>query len=103
MAAGDALGAGYEFRSPPQGGPHLIGGGLGNWDPGVWTDDTQMGVCIAEVAATRTLDPVVVGAEEFADEAFAAGLAAFPLSGCGGDAAFGPARGAVPGDGVCAG
>ena len=35
MAAGDALGAGYEFRTPPRGDPHMIGGGLGNWDPGV--------------------------------------------------------------------
>jgi ADP-ribosylglycohydrolase/protein-tyrosine phosphatase len=53
-AAGDALGAGYEF------GPSLasdapvdmIGGGLGPFEPGEWTDDTSMAIPIAEIAAT---------------------------------------------------
>jgi ADP-ribosylglycohydrolase len=60
MAAGDALGAGYEFRelAPPV--PEMIGGGLGHWEPGEWTDDTQMAICIANAAATGTLDPVAV-------------------------------------------
>ena len=39
----------------------MIGGGLGNWDPGEWTDDTQLAVCVAEEAATGNLDPVSVG------------------------------------------
>jgi ADP-ribosylglycohydrolase len=54
MAAGDALGAGYEFGAPmaadePVG---MIGGGLGPFEPGEWTDDTSMAIAIAEVAAT---------------------------------------------------
>ena len=51
-AAGDALGAPYEFK-PPR-GPELevamVGGG--GWEPGEWTDDTSMAIAIAEVAAT---------------------------------------------------
>jgi ADP-ribosylglycohydrolase/protein-tyrosine phosphatase len=51
-AAGDALGAPYEF-GPPR-GPELdveMAGG-GGWEIGEWTDDTAMAVAIAEVAAT---------------------------------------------------
>jgi ADP-ribosylglycohydrolase len=53
-AAGDALGVPYEFASPPPEGevPQMRGGGLGNYAPGEYSDDTQMAVCIAEVAAT---------------------------------------------------
>jgi ADP-ribosyl-[dinitrogen reductase] hydrolase len=51
-AAGDALGAPYEFG--PARGPELevamVGGGV--WEPGEWTDDTAMAIAIAEVAAT---------------------------------------------------
>ncbi|MDT7719621.1 MAG: hypothetical protein QOE94_632, partial [Mycobacterium sp.] len=53
-AAGDALGAPYEF-GPPR-GPKLqvamVGGGSFGWEPGEWTDDTSMAIVIAEVAAT---------------------------------------------------
>ena len=38
MAADDALGAGHEFARPPR--PRqaaMIGGGLGDWEPGAWT------------------------------------------------------------------
>jgi ADP-ribosylglycohydrolase len=53
-AAGDALGAAYEF-GPPR-GPELevamVGGGAFGWEPGEWTDDTSMAIAIAEVAAT---------------------------------------------------
>lgn len=51
-AAGDALGAPYEFQ-PPR-GPELtveMAGG-GGWERGEWTDDTAMAIAIAEVAAT---------------------------------------------------
>jgi ADP-ribosylglycohydrolase len=52
-ACGDALGVPYEFGSralePP---PRMLGGGLGDYAPGEYSDDTQMAVCIAEVAAT---------------------------------------------------
>jgi len=51
-AVGDALGAGYEFGSAPYDGwPAMIGGGLGGFAPGEWTDDTAQAVGIAEVAA----------------------------------------------------
>ncbi|MCA1781435.1 MAG: ADP-ribosylglycohydrolase family protein [Dermatophilaceae bacterium] len=53
QACGDALGVPYEFGSPPRDGrPEMIGGGLGDYAPGEWSDDTQMALCIAEVAAT---------------------------------------------------
>ncbi len=52
-AAGDALGAAYEF-GPPR-GPELevamMGGGRFGWEPGEWTDDSSMAIAIAEVAA----------------------------------------------------
>ena len=53
-AAGDALGAGYEFGPPlPDEAPVTMRGGGGcNWAPGEWTDDTAMAIAIAEVAAT---------------------------------------------------
>lgn len=51
-AVGDALGAGYEFESAPLGpdGPQMIGGGLGGFAPGEWTDDTSMAWCVLEAA-----------------------------------------------------
>lgn len=53
LAAGDALGAPYEFGSAR--GPELpiemSGGGGLNWEPGEWTDDTSMAIVIARVAA----------------------------------------------------
>lgn len=54
-ACGDALGVPYEFGSSPfdaRRGPESIGGGLGSYAPGEWSDDTQMAVCIARVAAS---------------------------------------------------
>ncbi|MCO8276752.1 ADP-ribosylglycohydrolase family protein [Actinoplanes sp. TRM 88003] len=55
-ACGDALGVPYEFGTaplPPSGeAPRMNGGGLGNYAPGEYSDDTQMAFCIAEVAAT---------------------------------------------------
>ena len=53
-AAGDALGAGYEFGPPlgvdvPVG---MVGGGGFGWEVGEWTDDTSMAIAIAEVATT---------------------------------------------------
>ena len=62
LAAGDALGAGYEFEVPPRrGAAAMIGGGLGGWAPGEWTDDTQLAVCVARVAAAGELRPDAVG------------------------------------------
>ena len=52
QACGDALGVPYEFADAPIGAPVMKGGGLGPYSPGEWSDDTQMAVCIARVAAT---------------------------------------------------
>ena len=52
-AAGDALGVPYEYGSRQlEGEPQMLGGGLGGLAPGQWSDDTEMAVCIARVAAT---------------------------------------------------
>ncbi|MEV5751126.1 ADP-ribosylglycohydrolase family protein [Actinoallomurus sp. NPDC052308] len=53
-ACGDALGVPYEFAEPlPETAvPEMVGGGLGPYAPGEYSDDTQMQVCVAEVAAT---------------------------------------------------
>ncbi|WP_104138800.1 ADP-ribosylglycohydrolase family protein [Arthrobacter sp. ZGTC131] len=50
LAAGDALGAGYEFGAPlPDGTPvSMKGGGPFGFSPAEWTDDTSMAVAIAE-------------------------------------------------------
>jgi len=59
MAAGDALGAGYEFGPPLADGTpvNMNGGGSFNWAPGEWTDDTSMAIPILEiVAAGRPFD-----------------------------------------------
>ena len=52
-AAGDALGAGYEFGPPIRAEVEVTmrGGGAFRWAPGEWTDDTSMAIAIAEVAA----------------------------------------------------
>lgn len=52
-AVGDALGVPYEFGTIPLvGDPEPVGGGLGDYEPGEWSDDTQMAACIARVAAS---------------------------------------------------
>lgn len=52
-AVGDALGVPYEYGSRPlESEPAMHGGGLGNYAPGQWSDDTEMAACIARVAAT---------------------------------------------------
>ena len=77
-AAGDALGAVYEF-GPPR-GPELevamVGGGSFGWEPGEWTDDTSMAIAIAEVAAyganlheERALDDLVQRWHEWSQHA----------------------------------
>ncbi|MDQ0260449.1 ADP-ribosylglycohydrolase/predicted protein tyrosine phosphatase [Sinomonas atrocyanea] len=81
MAAGDALGAGYEFGSPlPDGAPvAMIGGGPFGFAPAEWTDDTSMALPLAEcllgqaaaVAAGETIDwtPAVRGWASWARDA----------------------------------
>lgn len=57
QACGDALGVPYEF-GPPLGDatPAMVGGGLGPYAPGEWSDDTQMAICVARVTAAGPLD-----------------------------------------------
>lgn len=76
-AAGDALGVPYEFATPPAPGEEaqMLGGGLGDFAPGEWSDDTSMAVAVARVAATgvdlcsaEALDAIAEGfLEWFAD------------------------------------
>ncbi|WP_254179952.1 ADP-ribosylglycohydrolase family protein [Nocardioides pinisoli] len=75
-ACGDALGVPYEFGSAPLAPdepPRMIGGGLGPYEPGEWSDDTQMAVVIAGVAAAQglrhvtALDAVVRGWVDWLD------------------------------------
>ena len=77
-AAGDALGAGYEFGPPlPDDAPvAMTGGGRFGWEPGEWTDDTSMAVPIAQVLADggslddeRALDRIVAAWSAGAAEA----------------------------------
>ena len=51
-ACGNALGVPYEFQSERVEYPEMIGGGLGPYAPGQWSDDTEMSICVARVAAT---------------------------------------------------
>ncbi|MCX6470568.1 MAG: ADP-ribosylglycohydrolase family protein [Corynebacteriales bacterium] len=56
-AAGDALGAGYEFTHPADDVViDMIGGGPFDWAPGEWTDDTSMAMCVAEGLAPGVAD-----------------------------------------------
>jgi ADP-ribosyl-[dinitrogen reductase] hydrolase len=50
LAAGDALGTTLEFRRPGTFEPiaDMVGGGPFRLQPGEWTDDTSMALCLAE-------------------------------------------------------
>lgn len=72
QACGDALGVPYEFEKRRLDAgvcAQMRGGGLGPYAPGEYSDDTQMAVCIAEVAATgadlRSPDALDAVAEGF--------------------------------------
>jgi ADP-ribosylglycohydrolase len=76
-ASGDALGVPYEFATPPAPGElaEMRGGGLGDYTPGEWSDDTQMAACIALVSATgaglisgEALDAIAEGSLSWARE-----------------------------------
>ncbi len=62
MAAGDALGAGYEFKPSIGEGAQVAMAGNRLWEPGEWTDDTDMAIAIAEAAADGAdlCDPAVL-------------------------------------------
>lgn len=72
QAIGDALGVPYEFEPRiTLGTARMIGGGLGPYAPGEWSDDTQMAAVIAQVAATgvdlRTDEALDLIAQGFLD------------------------------------
>lgn len=61
LAAGDAVGTTLEFRQPGTFDPidDMIGGGPFRLNPGEWTDDTSMALCLAESLIERNgFDPV---------------------------------------------
>ncbi len=61
LAAGDALGTTVEFKSPGSFQPmqDIVGGGPFGMNPGQWTDDTSLALCLAEsLVECRGFDPV---------------------------------------------
>lgn len=61
LAAGDALGTTLEFQEPGEFEPltDMVGGGPFDLQPGEWTDDTSMALCLAEsLIAKKGFDPV---------------------------------------------
>ena len=61
LAAGDALGATLEFEPPGTFEPisEIVGGGAFEVEPGEWTDDTSMALCLAEsLIECHGFDPI---------------------------------------------
>jgi ADP-ribosylglycohydrolase len=61
LSAGDALGTTLEFKAPGSFTPltDIVGGGPFSLQPGQWTDDTSMALCLAEsLIERREFDPV---------------------------------------------
>jgi ADP-ribosyl-[dinitrogen reductase] hydrolase len=63
LAAGDALGAGFEFTVPREDEPIVMKTGVMGFAPGEWTDDTAQAVGIARVTATGSTDVTAIGAQ----------------------------------------
>jgi len=60
LAVGDALGTTLEFKAPGTFKPitDIVGGGPFGLEPGQWTDDTSMALCLAEsLIEKRGFDP----------------------------------------------
>jgi ADP-ribosylglycohydrolase len=59
LAVGDALGTTLEFRPRGTFDPidDMVGGGPFGLEPGQWTDDTSMAMCLAESLVERGFDP----------------------------------------------
>ena len=57
-AAGDALGAPYEFQPPVLDSEEIdmIGGGVLDWQPGEWTDETAMAIVVLEASLASAGD-----------------------------------------------
>ncbi|MRN51466.1 ADP-ribosylglycohydrolase family protein [Paenibacillus monticola] len=61
LAIGDALGTTVEFEPPGTFAPveDIVGGGVFDLQPGQWTDDTSMALCLAEsLLEKHDFDPV---------------------------------------------
>ncbi len=60
LAAGDALGTTVEFSAPGTFTPidDMIGGGPFHLEPGQWTDDTSMALCLTDSLLEYGFDPV---------------------------------------------
>ena len=61
LAVGDAMGVPLEFTDPGTFEPvnDMIGGGPFHLEPGMWTDDTSLALCLAEsLSKTGKFDPV---------------------------------------------
>ena len=61
LAVGDALGTALEFSAPGTFEPihGIVGGGPFDLNPGEWTDDTSMALCLAEsLIEKRGFDPI---------------------------------------------
>jgi ADP-ribosylglycohydrolase len=61
LAVGDAIGTTLEFKSPGSFIPinDMVGGGPFHLEPGQWTDDTSMALCLAEsLIKQQDFDPV---------------------------------------------
>ena len=61
LAAGDALGTTLEFEQPGTFHPinAMVGGGPFDLEPGQWTDDTSMALCLAtSLIETDGFDPL---------------------------------------------
>ena len=61
LAVGDALGTTLEFKNPGSFQPidDIVGGGPFSLEPGQWTDDTSMALCLAESLLTKSgFDPL---------------------------------------------
>lgn len=61
LAVGDALGTTLEFKRPGSFEPitDMVGGGPFSLEPGEWTDDTSMALCLAEsLVEKRGFDPL---------------------------------------------
>ena len=57
LAVGDALGTTLEFQAPGTFEPidDIKGGGPFHLEPGEWTDDTSMALCLAESSSLMVL------------------------------------------------
>lgn len=63
-AVGDALGVPYEYGSrplpPPGETPRMLGGGLGGYAPGQWSDDTEMTCVVAREIGSDLRTPAAL-------------------------------------------